>query len=153
MLNSRWFGLVDRNRKRREALIRTTSRSLASCPYFRSFLLICQRPTYSSTYYICTVCTSTYFIVWLIKNYYCTCCLYGAVRNGFEVAKIHYERHWKGVGTWKSILFWAQKSRDFQGPPIPVPLNAQFSTFFGSDRVSRQKLVTVVFIINNHLTN
>jgi hypothetical protein len=27
---------------------------------------------------------------------YGTCCLYGAVRNGFEAGKIHYTGHWKG---------------------------------------------------------
>jgi hypothetical protein len=29
-------------------------------------------------------------------NYLCTFCLYGAVHNGFEAGKIHYEGHWKG---------------------------------------------------------
>jgi hypothetical protein len=27
--------------------------------------------------------------------------VYGAVRNGFEAGKIHYEGHWRG-GPWKS---------------------------------------------------
>jgi len=29
-------------------------------------------------------------------NYYCTCYLYGAVRNGFEAGRIHYKGYWKG---------------------------------------------------------
>jgi hypothetical protein len=33
--------------------------------------------------------------------------------NDFEVGYIHYSGHWKG---------WAQKSLDFQGPPLPVAL-------------------------------
>jgi hypothetical protein len=40
----------------------------------------------------------------------------GAVRNGFEAGKICYEGYWKG---W--VPFGAQKSRDFQDPPLPMP--------------------------------
>ncbi len=58
-------------------------------------------------------------------NYLCTgtCCLYDAVRNGFEAGKIHYEGHWKGwaleietflcpdMATSEASAIWAQKSR------------------------------------------
>jgi hypothetical protein len=37
------------------------------------------------------------------------CCLYGAVRNGFEACNIHYEGHWKG---------WALEIKTFLGPEM-----------------------------------
>ncbi len=67
------------------------------------------------------------------NNYSCTCCLYGTVRNGFEAGNIHYEGHWRGVdpgnrdflghkmATSEAFAIWAQKSRDFRGPPLPMP--------------------------------
>jgi hypothetical protein len=40
----------------------------------------------------------TYFMVWWNINYRCTCCLYGAGRNGFACIKIkskcHKQHHW-----------------------------------------------------------
>jgi hypothetical protein len=44
-----------------------------------------------------------------IINYYCTYCLYGAVRNGYEAGKIHYEGHWNG---------WALEIVTFLGPEV-----------------------------------
>ncbi len=40
---------------------------------------------------------------------YTAFCLYGAVRNGFEAGKIHYEGHWKG---------WALEIDTFLGPEM-----------------------------------
>ncbi len=43
------------------------------------------------------------------------------ILNGFEGCNIITQ----GIGrgrSWKSQLFWAQKSLDFQGPPLPKPL-------------------------------
>ncbi len=56
----------------------------------------------------CTLTKHTYLVLYnlstLSLSVYpdyiktCTCCLYGAVRNGFEAGKIPYEGHWKGWG-------------------------------------------------------
>ncbi len=40
-------------------------------------------------------------------NYLCTYDLYGPVRNAFDAGSIYYEGKWKGVGPWKSRVFWA----------------------------------------------
>ncbi len=44
-----------------------------------------------------------------ITNNLCTCCLYGAGRNDFDVGYIHFEGHWKG---------WALKIETFLGPEM-----------------------------------
>jgi hypothetical protein len=46
-------------------------------------------------------------------NLACTCCLYGAVRNGFEAGKIHYEGHWMGR---------ALEIKSFLGPEMATSL-------------------------------
>jgi hypothetical protein len=50
----------------------------------------------------------------------------------FMGVKIHFEGHWKGwalkietflgpeMATSEASAIWAQKSRDFQGPPLPM---------------------------------
>jgi hypothetical protein len=63
---------------------------------------------------------------------YRTCCLYGAGRNDFDAGNIHYKGHWKEwalkfgtflgpeMATSKARAIWAQKSRNFQGPHLPM---------------------------------
>ncbi len=58
--------------------------------------------------------------------------LYGAGRNDFDAGKSNVEGHWKGwalkietffspeMATRETSAIWAQKSRDFQGPPLPI---------------------------------
>jgi hypothetical protein len=55
------------------------------------------------------------------------------VLNGFEGCKVqhHYSGHWKGwalkIETFLGLKWherWAQKSLDFQGPPLQTPFNA-----------------------------
>jgi hypothetical protein len=61
----------------------------------------------------------------------------------------------RGIGRgWDleiDTILGPKKSR-FPGPTHSSAPKRYFSTFFGSDRVSRQKLVTVVLIFNNYLT-
>ncbi len=57
--------------------------------------------------------------------------VYSAGHIDFDAGKIHYKGHWKGVGpenrdflgsemaTSEARAILAQKSRDFQGPPLP----------------------------------
>ncbi len=46
--------------------------------------------------------------------------MYLLFRNGFEECTIITRGIGRG-GPWKSRLFWALKSRDSQGPPLPMP--------------------------------
>jgi hypothetical protein len=39
-------------------------------------------------------------------SYLCTYDFYSPVRNAFDAGSIHYDVKWKGVGPWKSRLFW-----------------------------------------------
>ncbi len=44
----------------------------------------------------------------LVQNSYLwTCDLYGSVCVAFDAGSIHWRGKWKGVGPWKSRLFWA----------------------------------------------
>jgi len=44
----------------------------------------------------------------MFYSYLCTYELYGPMHNAFDAGSIHYKGKWKGVGPWKSRLFWAE---------------------------------------------
>jgi hypothetical protein len=64
--------------------------------------------------YKCTFTNGTYLTSVHEINYKCTCCLYGAVRNGFEAGQNPLRGALEGVGpemaTSEASAIWAQKS-------------------------------------------